>query len=225
MASDTTWHVKVSNIGGAGVPAQHSYTVTLIDPDRLNETPLITRNRPLVSGGGNYTVSGVPAADRMEAGFFLRQPASWTEGAEDEPATAAVDGTDASYPLRAGLPGYVKSGSKAFRLTFPTRYDPLINGVAQQKFELGRELVPGPGAQLVFQLRRGLMTSASKLAVEYSRQRRYQLVAARKPDQRDGRRGRSFVPAGGRGSTGGSDATADPIPLPSGRHRFAHLCP
>lgn len=168
VAADTTWHVKVSNIGGAGVPAQHSYSVTLIDPDRLNETPLITRNRPLVSGGGNYTVSGVPAADRMEAGFFLRQPASWTEGAEDAPAPAVVDGTDAGYSLRAGIKGYVKSGSKAFRLTFPTRYDPLINGVAQQQFELGRELVPGPAAKLVFQLRRGLMTSASKLAVEYS---------------------------------------------------------
>lgn len=168
VTSDTTWHVKVSNIGGAGVPAQHSYSVTLIDPDRLNETPVITRNRPLVGGGGNYTVSGLPAADRMEVGFFLRQPASWTEGAEDAPAPAVVDGTDAGYSLRTGIKGYVKSGSKAFRLTFPTRYDPLINGVAQQQFELGRELVPRPGAQLVFQLRRGLMTPASKLAVEYS---------------------------------------------------------
>lgn len=168
VTTDTAWHVTVSNIGGAGVPAEHSYTVTLIDPDQLNEIPVISRNPTPLTVGGFYTLPEVPSADRMEAGFFLRQSTAWTEGAEDSPAPAVVDGTAVSYPLRSGIPGYVKSGSKSFRLTFPTRYDPLINGVPQQQFELARDLLPGPGAQLVFQIRRGLMTPASKLAVEYS---------------------------------------------------------
>lgn len=168
VASDTTWHVTVSNIGGAGVPAQHSYSVTLIDPDRLNQTPLVAGDPLPVGSGSVYTVSGVTGADEMEAGLFLRRPATWTEGAEDAPALTVIDGTHSSYPLRAATAGYVKTGAKAFRLTFPTRYDPFINGVPQQQFELGHELVPGPGGQLVFQLRRGLMTAASKLAVEFS---------------------------------------------------------
>jgi hypothetical protein len=166
--ADTTWHVTVSNIAGESVPSQHSYQVTLIDPDRLNETPVISGNSAPVGSGSIYTVDGVPGADEMEVGFYLRQPSTWTEGAEDVPASTVIDGSHPSYPLRASTAGWAGSGSKAFRLTFPTRYDPFINGVPQQQFELGRELVPGLSGKLNFKLRRGLMTAASKLAVEVS---------------------------------------------------------
>lgn len=168
VTSDLTWNVTVSNIGGAGVPSQHSYQVTLIDPDRLNETPVISGNSAPVGSGSIYSVSGVPGAEEMEAGLFLRSASTWNEGAEDLPASTVIDGTDGSYPFRASTSGYVKTGSKVFRLTFPTRYDPFINGVPAQGFELGRELVPGPSGTLKFQFRRGLMTPASKLAVETS---------------------------------------------------------
>ena len=168
VSSDLTWNVTVSNIRGEDVPTQHSYQVTLIDPDRLNETPVIGGNSTPLGGGSIYTISSVPGEEEMEAGIFLRSPADWTEGAEVGPASTVVDGTDGSYPFRASTAGYVKSGSKAFRLTFPTRYDPFINGVPEQVFELGRELVPGALGSLEFQFRRGLMTPGSKLAVETS---------------------------------------------------------
>lgn len=168
VSSDLTWNVTVSNIGGVDVPSQHSYQVTLIDPDRLNETPTISGNSAPVGSGSVYTISGVPGAEKMEAGFFLRSASVWTEGAEDSPASTVMDGTEGSYPFRASTAGYVKSGTKAFRLTFPTRYDPFINGVPAQSFELGRELVPGASGTLNFQFRRGLMTPGSKLAVETS---------------------------------------------------------
>lgn len=168
VSSDLTWNVTVSNIGGEDVPTQHSYQVTLIDPDRLNETPVISGNSTPVGAGSVYTISSVPGAEEMEAGIFLRSPADWTEGAEVGPVSTVVDGTDGSYPFRASTAGYVKSGSKAFRLTFPTRYDPFINGVPEQVFELGRELVPGASGSLDFHFRRGLMTPGSKLAVETS---------------------------------------------------------
>lgn len=168
VTSDKTWNVTVSNIRGEGVPAQHSYQVTLIDPDRLNETPVISGNSSPVGSASDYAISGVPGADKMEAGIFLRSESAWNEGAEESPVSKVVDGTDGSYPLRAATPGYVKSGAKVFRLTFPTRYDPFINGVPAQHFELGRELVPGASGTLNFQFRRGLMTPASKLAVETS---------------------------------------------------------
>ena len=168
VTSDRTWNVTVSNIRGEGVPTQHSYQVILIDPDRLNETPVVSGNSSPVGSGSVYAISGVTGADKMEAGIFLRSASGWNEGAEDAAASAVVDRTAGSYPFRAITAGYVKSGSKAFRLTFPTRYDPFINGVPAQEFELGRELVPGASGTLNFQFRRGLMTAASKLAVETS---------------------------------------------------------
>lgn len=168
VTADLVWNVRVSNIGGAGVPSQHVYQVTLMDPERLPETPRIVGGSAPSLAGAVYQVDGVPDADSMQAGLFLRTSAAWSEGAEDGSGSRVIDGSAGSYPFRAGIPGYVKSGAKAFRLTFPTRYDPFINGVPQQSFELGRELLPAAGAKLGFQFRRGLMTAASKLVVEYS---------------------------------------------------------
>ncbi|MCW1924223.1 thrombospondin type 3 repeat-containing protein [Luteolibacter arcticus] len=167
VASDTTYHITVANIQGTDVPAQHSYQVTLIDPDKLNQSGLVAgESSPTVSA--TYQVSGLQGVEQVEAGMFQRKAATWTEGGEDSPAPKVITQTSSSYPFRAAVAGYVKSGTKAFRLTFPTRYDPLINGVPQQSFELDREIVSGAATSLKFQYRRGLMTAASKLAVESS---------------------------------------------------------
>ena len=51
VTADTTFHVTVSGIQGEGVPAQHTYQVTLIDPERLNQTALVTgESSPLATG-------------------------------------------------------------------------------------------------------------------------------------------------------------------------------
>jgi len=168
VASDTRWNVTVSNVQGAGVPSSYSYSVTLIDPEYLLQTPSITGPSAPFPGGAAYGVSAVPGADRMEAGFFLRKNTAWTEGAEDSPAGKVIDRTSGTYPFRGSNAGYVKSGAKAFRLTFPTRYDPFLNGVPEQILELDRDLIPGASGKLNFQFRRGLMTGGSKLAVEYT---------------------------------------------------------
>jgi hypothetical protein len=168
VGADTTWNVTVANIQGAGVPTQQSWSVTLIDPERLNEAPVVSgaANPPI--SGAVYTVSPVAGAEAMEVGLNLRKPATWTEGAEDGVTSRMIDRTSGTYAFRAVNTGYVKTGGKAFRLTFPTRYDPFINGVPEQIMELDRDLVPGAGGKLNFQYRRGLMTGASKLAVETS---------------------------------------------------------
>ncbi|QJE98065.1 hypothetical protein [Luteolibacter luteus] len=168
VGPDTRWNVTVSNIQGAGVPSSYSYSVTLIDPNKLQQTPVISGPSALFPAGGNYSLTGVTGADRMEVGFFLKRNSAWTEGAEDAPAPQVIDRTSGTYPLRASNPGYVKSGAKAFRLTFPSRYDPVINGVPEQILELDREILVGSGGQLNFSFRRGLMTAASKLVAEYS---------------------------------------------------------
>lgn len=168
VGSDTRWNVTVSNVQGAGVPSSYSYSVTLIDPNRLPYTPQISGTGTPFTSGATYQIAAVPGADRMEARFFLRTNAAWSEGAEDLITSRVIDRTSGSYPFHGSNAGYVKTGAKAFRLTFPTRYDPFLNGVPEQIFELGRSLVPAPGAKLNFSYRRGLMTAASKLVVEIS---------------------------------------------------------
>lgn len=166
--ADTTFHVTVTGIQGTDVPTQHTYDVTFIDPDRLNQTAVVSGESSPIATGATYQISGLEGVEQVEAGMFQRKPATWIEGAEDSPAPQVISQTSSSYPFRAAVSGYVKSGTKAFRLTFPTRYDPQINGVPEQSFELAREIVPAAGTSLSFQYRRGLMTSASKLAVESS---------------------------------------------------------
>lgn len=169
VSADTLWQVTVSGIQGDGVPAQHSYPVTLIDPERLLDSPVVSGNSsPLATTGATYQIAATGAVDEVEAGMFLRQSATWSEGAEDSPVARVIERTSGTYPFRATNAGYVKSGAKAFRLTFPTRYDPQINGVPAQSFELDRELLAGAATTLNFHYRRGLMTAASKLAVESS---------------------------------------------------------
>lgn len=168
VAADTKWNVTVSNIQGTGVPSQYSWSVTLMDPEKLNAAPLVSGTATPLTSGATYQLAGIAGADEMQAGLFLRKAATWTEGAEDSPTPKVIDRTSGSYPFRGSNSGYVKAGSKAFRLTFPTRYDPMINGVPEQVFELDRDLLPGAAGKLNFAFRRGLMTAASKLAVETS---------------------------------------------------------
>ncbi|WP_367874103.1 hypothetical protein [Luteolibacter sp. Populi] len=168
VGADISWNVTVSNIQGAGIPPQRSWTVTLIDPEKIAEIPQITGSSMPPTSGATYQLGAVAGAGEMQAGFFLRKPATWSEGAEDSPATTVIDRTSGGYPFRASNATYVKSGSKAFRLTFPSRYDPFINGVPEQIMELDRDIIPGAAGKLNFQFRRGLMTGATKLAVETS---------------------------------------------------------
>ncbi len=172
VSNDLRWNVTVSGIQGAGVPSSHSYSVTLIDPNRLLGEPEISGTPSLLSIGSVYRVEEVPGADLMETGFFLRRNTTWTEGAEASPAPMVIDRTTGigagDYDLFSSLSAYKRTGSRSFHLTFPTLYDVLLGGVPEQSFELDREILPGANAKLNFYYKRGWMTAASKLAAEVS---------------------------------------------------------
>jgi hypothetical protein len=168
VAADTRFNITVTGIAGDGVPSSISYSVTLFDPQRLNETPALSGPEDASTDGSSYTFAPVPGAETMQAGFFLRQPAAWTEGAEDSPAPAVVPQTSAAYSFISTEAAYIHSGAKCFRLTSPTYYDPLINGVPEQSFEVDREILPKSGGALQFYYRRGYMAVANRLVVETS---------------------------------------------------------
>ncbi len=176
FSTDTTYKVTVSGISGAGVPTSHSYTVTLINPNRSTDDLSVSGASSPPLTGATYTFSRAMGSDAMEVGFFQPVDSTWVEGAEDSPTPQILDRTDSTYPLRAnvtltntGSPSnYFRTGSKAFRLTFPTNYEPHLGGVADQIFEINRELLPGTGASLNFWYRKGYMTTGTLVYLETS---------------------------------------------------------
>ncbi|MGC4016695.1 MAG: hypothetical protein QM755_19595 [Luteolibacter sp.] len=63
---------------------------------------------------------------------------------------------------------YHNTGSKAFRLTLPTSYDPVVGGAPDQSFEIDRDIVLATGAKLNFAYKRGQMTANMFMNVETS---------------------------------------------------------
>jgi len=166
-AGDAKFNVTVSNIAGTGVPAQYSYSVTLMNQDRLIDPLLLTGSVTPDPTGASYTFAAVPYADSTEVGFFQASSAAWTEAAEDSPAPQVISHISPEYPLRSAVtqyaPGYPTNffnGAKAFRLTFGTL------PATDQSFEVDRDLLPGTSPKLNFNYRRGYMVNGTTLAVE-----------------------------------------------------------
>lgn len=173
---DRTYHLTVSGIGG-GVGSSHSWSVALIDPYRLNDPLDLSGPATAMAGGDtNYALNPVPGCDVMQTGFFLREDAVWMETAEDGSEASIIDRSDPSYELRARVTqqqpdfpsDFFTEGSKAFRLAFPRLYDPRLNTIADEIFELDRQILPGPSAAVVFQFRRGFMSPTTVLGCESS---------------------------------------------------------
>jgi hypothetical protein len=173
VLSDTSFRVRVSGIVVDGVPTSHSYTVTLIHPDRLTSDQRIKGPaRVAANAAVKYRFQGPSRAENLQVTTFRRLAARWSEGAESSPKARILDGTSKTYPLIVAAGNFsgfgVVSGTRAFRLTFPTTYDLLKRGVPEQSFELDREILPKPGGKLKFFYQRGFMTRGSNLVAEYS---------------------------------------------------------
>ena len=170
--NDTSFRVTVSGIAGTGVPTSHSYTVTLINPDRLTSSHSITGSaKPPISKSENYTFTPPSGAESIQIGTFTKKSKAWKEDAEDK-KPKVIDGTSPAYPLVVKLSAFKGFGlatdGNAFRLTFPSSYDPLLRGIPEQTFEIDRDIIAKSKAELQFKFRRGYMSKNSKLAIESS---------------------------------------------------------
>lgn len=171
--SDATFNVKVTGIGGTGVPASFSYVVTLINPDRILSDQTIIGSGTAASGGSTTCAFTPPVgAESIGITAFLKKSSVWKETAEKKSDSRVIDRTAANYSLKAKMASFpdfgVVSGSRAFRLTFPVSYDLMVRGVPEQSFELDRPVLPDKNAQVRFLFRRGFMTKGSTLVVETS---------------------------------------------------------
>lgn len=213
VATDKKYNVTVTGIQGLGVPSSHSYSVTLINPNQLvsleNEASFPGSSHAL-SGPATtapnatslFSFTPLAGADSLQVGTFLKARSTWKETAESSNPAKVIRGSVEAFPLivnPASFSGFGNlTGSAAFRLTFPTQFDPVTRLVPEQSFELDRDILPEsqqqaqalnyyrrnpfslkgrelPGpvippttAALSFQYRRGYMTPGSSLAVEMS---------------------------------------------------------
>ena len=174
VSTDKTFRVTVSGVRGVGNPSSFSYSVTLINPDRLTSPHSITGPSSANSKAATAYFFTPPAeAEALRINTFRQRRASWKEQATKSSRKTIIDNTSPSYPLLAKMKskrGFGKlSGSKAFNLTFPTSYDLIERGVPVQSFEIARDILPKKRAKLKFLYRRGYMTTGSTLILEISK--------------------------------------------------------
>lgn len=176
LINDITYQVTISNIAGIPSVTSHSYSVTLINPDRLSSFPtLIGTGHPHPETPATYHFTPPDQADALSLDTFTQKSASWVEDAEPSTPSFIIDRTADSYDLVttgnfSGAAAHFSTiaGARSFRLTHPVWYDPLTNSLVDQIFELGREILPGSAAHLTFSFKRGYMTTHSKLVTEHS---------------------------------------------------------
>ena len=171
--NDTSFTVSVTGIQGTGVPPNHSYKVTLINPDRLTCSHAISGSaKPVAGKSTSYSFLPPSGAQSIIVGVSKYEPATWLETAEAGTTGAILNGTAGTYPLACAMaqfPGFgTIEGKYAFRLTFPVCYDLILRGAPEQNFELNREIIANKGAALSFKYKRGLMSTDTRMVVEGS---------------------------------------------------------
>lgn len=158
VTADTSYQVTVSNIAGSGIPASHSYTVTLFDPNVLGDEVAVTGSSLVAASlGGNYRFNAVTQADAYELQVSRVSSTPWLEGAED-PSTRISSATTGAYPLRQTA--VKRSGSKGFQLVF--------GSFADQSFTIVRDIIPTAASQLQFYDLGRFATTTSTLHAEVS---------------------------------------------------------
>ena len=175
VTADTTFNVTIAGITGVGVPATHSYAVTLINPDQItSDQSLLGASSVALGSTPTYRISPPQMAEAIQIQSAQPVTTAWTEGAEDTPTPRVIGNTTGSYELRSpvsfsGVSTFKAiSGAKSFRLAFPVSIDPRLSAAPGQSFELDRDILPGTGATLTFKYRRGYFTTGSTVAIESS---------------------------------------------------------
>lgn len=174
VGNDATYRVTITGVKGLGIPATHSYSVTLINPEKLTADQTL-RGPATVKANSTATYQFTPpdSAEQLRVTVSKNLPATWAETAEDGVKSSLPSSLSSAYSFRTAntalVPAIPLTGKKSFRLTFPTLHDPSASGAPEQIAHFSRPLLPKSKATLEFSYFTGYMTAASHLAVEASR--------------------------------------------------------
>lgn len=163
VSSDQTYSVTVQGVLIDGQSQNHSYQVTVMDPDDLQEPLTLTGTSSPPVSGAKYYFEPVNAAESHDVTVAEVEPTAWTEGAETGTTGYIVDGTDGTYALASTQ--YRRTGTKSFRLRLRL---PALGFPPSQSFTLNRKIVANTGGQFRYYLKRGFMTIGETIDVEFS---------------------------------------------------------
>lgn len=160
VTDDVPYVVTVTGISGTGVPTSKTYTVRLFNPDVLGETVTVSGPATLPASGQSYTFNAIGQADSYQVEVSRSNQSVWVEGAEDSPAPQVAEAVSPGYSLRQT--GLVRTGSKAFQLTYPS-------GVfSDQAFVIVRGMIPSANSRLRFYDRARFSTTTTTLSAQVS---------------------------------------------------------
>lgn len=163
-SQDVQYTITVSGIEGNG-PSSHTYDVTIINPDQLLETIVLTGSSNPPLDGASYSFDPVPEVDHYEFEISSPEPVTWVEGGEDE--TSAFVGVNPPLPdvgtERSDRRAF--TGSKSLWLSFP-RFTTQENEFAFQSVFLQRFVIPQEGAQVHFRAFRDIFFQDTTASLE-----------------------------------------------------------
>tara|TARA_B110000879_G_C11148506_1_gene503500 strand:- start:154 stop:2067 length:1914 start_codon:yes stop_codon:yes gene_type:complete len=156
-SEDQTFTITISNIQGSGVPSSLSYSVTVIDPDRLNDDLHLSGSSTPPTSGGNYFFTPVEAAENYRLKISSLLPAMWTESASSASTIINQTALDDSEIRSTNS---FQSSPRSLRIAFEANTETFT------AIELDRTFIPNAGAQVNFYSRRGLMLNTTTWALQ-----------------------------------------------------------
>jgi hypothetical protein len=157
---DQTYQVTVSNIVIDSKPLSYTYSVTVINPNRLLEYPALNGNVTPDETGDVYDFNTISQAEAYRLQVLKEAEGVWFEGAEDATSVKVIDGTADTYDLRVRTAS--RSGSLGFHIGLT------LENLRLQYVELDREIVPSNDSYLVFYHRKRTMGSDTRAKAEIS---------------------------------------------------------
>ena len=130
--ADVTIQVTVSNVIINDSANSYNYSVTIINPNRLTDSPTLTGNTSPPQTGANYILHKIEHAEEYEFEVSAIAPITWIEGAEDSTSDFVIDGTSSNYNFRDAFQwNYNQStfwimGQKPFILLSPITHSPSL---------------------------------------------------------------------------------------------------
>jgi len=154
---DQAFNVTISNIEIGGVLTNHSYTVTVINPDRLLESSDLSGSTSPPESGANYSFENVPHAEKYSFKVSSLTPSTWVEQANS--SATIINQTSLSDSQLRSTNTSLATG-RSLRLAF------ISNTETFSAVELDRSFIPRTGSTVDFYTRRGIMLSSTTWALQ-----------------------------------------------------------
>jgi len=157
---DQTINVTISNILINDVLQSYSYSVTMINPDRLLKFPELIGSLSPPDTGGRYFFDPVDHASGYRLQVVTESAGTWLEGAESSTTGAIIDGTTSTYALSNFAAK--RTGVRGFHIGLtPENYQ-------LQYVQLDRQLIPASDSELIFWHRKRRMGADTRAKAEIS---------------------------------------------------------